>query len=400
MKRIITLMLIISTVGHCEKLIFSNNNEQVDIVGNAQIDFQTGDIVVETNTPHLIIEQPPVILAFYPDDYDIAQGASVDANWTVVNANKCTASGSLGVGNNWSGTVSSTDGDNVVNNISISQFPSTLSLLCQNTLTGSQVSRSFQINEQTTGTTPTATIDSFTVDGSAGTVTVSSPGTATVAWQSSNATSCTASSSGGGVSNWSGALSADGSKQITVSQNATITLTCGTASRSISIFYSDNSGCSSTVFPTGLNRVNATYASINDGQPFGVSTTASALITLNLNQFGTYSGFKIPSGVSNFERRIDLVSPPGGSNEINQATITVSECPGDFTAAAACTRVTGQFDTWRFTTDTGANTNFFCIMDPNKTYYFNVIMSDAPYTNSPSCKTSSSNCSIFYKESN
>lgn len=398
-KIVLTTMLFISTTGYCEKLKFSNNNEEVEIVGNAQIDFQTGDIVVETDGDYLIVQEAPlqdVILGFYPNDYDVGIGDSITAYWSVANANTCSASVTSGTASNWSGSVSANDGDNSLSGITVSQLPATLRLVCDNTLPGN-VSKTFQITEQTGGGgggVPDITY--FRVDGFNNSTTVTPPGTATVTWASTDTTSCTASSTPT-LSGWSGAKSTTGSSSITVTENTQLSLTCNTDSANFSITYSNNSDCSTSVYPQGLTIDNMTYGSINDGFSFGEDVDTDVLINIQNTHFASVSGFTL--AFPNFRRRMDFVTPPTTHKKAVQSTVTISECPGDFSGTAVCSKVMESFRSMSFSTIPTDNPLLYCILDPSKTYYMNVINSPDPYNVSPRCQDlSDSTCAVFYTE--
>lgn len=399
-KLILTTLLFTSTAGYCEKLKFSNNNEEVEIVGNAQIDFQTGDIVVETVGDHLIVQSEPledVILGFYPSDYDVGIGDSITAYWSVANANTCSASVTSGLASNWSGSVSANDGDNSISGITVSQLPATLRLVCDNTLPGN-VSKTFQITEQSGGGgggSPDITY--FRVDGFNNSTTVTPPGDATVTWSSTDTTSCTASSTPT-IAGWNGSVATtNGSTTINVTENTQLTLTCNTDSENFSITYSNNSDCSTSVYPPGLTIDNMTYGSINDGFAFGEDTDTDVLIDIQNSHFASVSGFSL--AFPNFRRRMDFVTPPTTHKKAIQSTVSISECPGDFSGTAVCSKVMESFRSMSFSTNASDNPLLYCILDPAKTYYMNVINSPAPYTESPRCQDlSDSRCAVFYTE--
>ena len=392
-------MLLFLNVGIAEKLKFSNNNQQVDITGNAQIDLLTGDVTVETVGTHIITPQPPVILGFYPNDYDVALGDNITANWTVVNADSCTASVTSGLvqGSGWTGSKSAVSGNRSQTGLTIAQLPSTLSLSCQNSLP-SEVVKTFQITQQTGGSTTNPEINYFRVNGLNNSATVNLPGTATVSWGSTDTTSCIATNTGS-VVGWTGALATTGSKQITVSANTQLTLTCNGEVANFNITYSgSSSNCTTSVYPPGLTLETYTYQSINDGFGFGEDNNTDVVVNISNNRFAAISGFG--SSQTNFRRRMDFVSPPTNYNQASQTTVAISECPGDFSNTAICSKVVSAFRSMKFSTNPADNPAIYCILDPTKTYYMNVVNSEDPYNIAPYCTNSAhSTCAIFYTES-
>ncbi len=155
--------------------------------------------------------------------------------------------------------------------------------------------------------------------------------------------------------------------------------------------------CNDSVYPPGLLLVEGEYATFNDTYPFGVSTNTSFELEINTSRFVALSGFKMPQ--DSFKRRIVFEQAPTNYNMMSQATISISECPGDFSATAACVRVVNNFTTWFFSTDTADDPNLYCILDPNKTYFINYVLSPDAYNEAPACKNPADNkCAVFYTE--
>lgn len=398
MKNVFLLVLLFSfQVVQAEKIIFNDDiNNSADITGDAQINFQTGDISVTTDGDYTIIDNTnePVILGFYPSDYDVGIGTSITVNWTVAYAASCSATTTSGA-TTWAGVKSSATGNNSESSVTVTQLPATLRMECSNA-GGAPVARTFTITQQSTGGGGSPTIEFFTVDNQSTSAVVNAPGTATIDWDTQNVSSCTATSTGN-VTNWAGSVGTSGPRTVTFSGNTTVTLTCdSTVNRSVAVTYNENSSCTNSVFPSGLSRVSETYAENNDNAPFGTSTNVDFELSLNTNQFATLSGVQVPS---NFRRRIGLVSPPT-QQFIDQGTISVSECPGDFTVSgAACIiNVTNNSEFRISSRPADASDSRYCVLDPTKTYWFNYVTSPDPYNQPPTCQGGGTRCTFFYKE--
>ena len=185
-----------------------------------------------------------------------------------------------------------------------------------------------------------------------------------------------------------------------VEVDTTLTVTCDNpqfamVSTALEV-HMEQSTCSNTIYPPGLSIVTGAYANYNDGFDFGTTTNASFELTLSTNQFAALSGVSLPA---NFRRRVVLTDPPT-QRLIEQATISVSTCPGDFTeSGAVCLMVVDNSSNLFFSTrpeDADHPINF-CVLEPDTPYYINYVTSPSPYTNAPNCQGSNS-CTIFYSE--
>jgi hypothetical protein len=140
----------------------------------------------------------------------VAVGSSTTLAWSSTNATSCTASGA------WSGTLAASGSETIT---PTSVGPEVYSLTCSN-LGGPSAAASVTL---------TATAE--TVVPAAPTLTLGSPSipadtTTTIAWSSSNATSCTASGSANAIaSGWTGVLAASGQNTVTPTTLGTFTYT-------------------------------------------------------------------------------------------------------------------------------------------------------------------------------
>lgn len=152
----------------------------------------------------------------------VSSGGSATLTWSSTNAGSCTATGG------WTGS-QALSGSKTITNITSAQ---TYTLTCTGVGNTTTVSKSVSVGVSTP--TPTPTTAAPTVSLSASPTSVSSGGSATLTWSSTDATSCTASG------NWSGTLATSGSRvmsSITSSQSYTLTCTGagGTASKTVAV---------------------------------------------------------------------------------------------------------------------------------------------------------------------
>lgn len=156
--------------------------------------------------------------------------------------------------------------------------------------------------------------------------------------------------------------------------------------------------CTTDVYPPGLFRENGTYEQYNDGEPFGVSTNTSFLLDIRINRFVVLDNFSYPQ--VNAWRRIVFVDAPTNHNMMHVGTISVSECPGDFSETATCRISVHNNKTIFVTTRPGdSDIDPFCKLDPNKSYYINYVLTDDPYNGMPECAdVTDTVCAMFYSE--
>ncbi len=397
MKNFLTILLLLFVQqSFAEKLIFTNNNEQVTITGDADINFQTGDISVTTVGEHEIINvnTQPVILGFYPSDYDVAIGANITVNWSVAFAESCTAT--VPSGNvSWTGSKQSNNGNWNETGVNVSQLPATLQLECENAGNLSTV-ETIQLTEQTGGGGLNPVIDFLRVNSQSPFATVGPSTSATVSWGTTDVSSCTASATPA-VSGWSGTQAASGSTAVTIDENTEITLTCGSLSSTVTVTYTQNASCTTAIYPAGLNIIQATYESVNDNQPFGASTNTSFLLNMSVTEFHTLSGFSFPQ--TEARRRVVFADAPTSFRLMGQGTMSVSECPGDFSNTAVCVIPVHNSKTVLFSTRASDSSASFCKLDPTKTYFVNYVHSADPYNVTPTCASSlNQTCAMFYTE--
>lgn len=396
------LLLLLLSNAQAEKLIFSNNNEQVDITGDVVINNQNGNITVETlGGDYLIVsgDDQPVILGFYPDDYEILSGGSIDVNWTVVNAETCTASTTAG-NTSWSGAKSIQDGNNSQANVSVNQLPSTLRLVCSND--NNTVVKQFEIVAQPVTNTGNPVINSFTVNSQSSFVTVSSElNEAEFSWNTTDVSGCTASASPS-LSGWSGSKPVDGNQDLTITRDTVVTLTCDNLPpKSVTINYSEggNPSCTSAVYPSiAGSKVEIDYTVANDGYPFGTNTGGTLVETFGTSQFLALSNFS--TNKTDFRRRIATYASPTSVNPWYAVTWSISECPGDFTSSAVCKGQMIPSNEIAISTKQTGEPASYCIIQPGVSYYLNFVHDLEPYDQTPGrcANPSHTSCAMFTSE--
>jgi len=188
---------------------------------------------------------PPTITSFTATPASIVQGATSTLAWQTQNATACTASSA------WSG--------NKAVNGSQSVQPSataTYTLTCQNAA-GQTASR-----QATITVTPPPVITSFTATPTS----IAPGGTATLAWQTQNATACTA------VGGWTGQKATSGSQSVQPSATTAHTLTCaagGVSSTPASVTVTVNT-------PTPLPAVTGLTATTSAGPRVNLSWNSAS----------------------------------------------------------------------------------------------------------------------------
>ncbi len=396
---ILVFVLFIQSAA-AEKLVFTNNNEEVEITENVEIDFVTGDVSVTTVGEHFIVsgnQNTPVILGFYPSDYDITTGSSITVSWSVAYAASCTADTTSGVAT-WNGAKTAADGS-YSQSVTVTTLPATLELSCQNAA-AQTTTKSFLLTEQSGGGGGSPSITLFTVNSQSTNAIVGPSTSATVAWNSTNTTGCTASASPA-VVGWSGAKGTSGSSPVTINQNTTLTLNCNGAISTVGVTYTLDESCSSVVLPPNLDMVQGTYTEFNQGQPFGENNNVNFELDIQNSKFYALSGFSLEADNPPFNnrRKITLQDAPT-QRQISQSTMSISECPGDFTQSAVCViPLSAANSTARFSTVVTDDPGTFCILEAGKSYYVNYVNSPNPLATPPSCEISSNfACTIFYNE--
>jgi hypothetical protein len=228
----------------------------------------------------------------------VQAGQSTSLSWSTGNATSCTAGGGTG-SDGWTGTVGTSSTGMSIGPLSAGSI--TYTLTCSGP-GGSSAPNSLTV--VVNPATPPAPIVTLVANG-ASPATVAPGGTLTLAWSSTNATSCTAS--GGSSSNWSGtqSLSSTGISvtPVTVPGVYSYTLTCsGTGG-------SGSSTVQVTVMPTqsydcGIPGM-PTQAMVSPAASVATSLGGVCLLDCSVSNAGNvidsnpsnYAGLSIPLGV-------------------------------------------------------------------------------------------------------
>jgi hypothetical protein len=152
-------------------------------------------------------------------------------------------------------------------------------------------------------------------------------------------------------------------------------------------------------------QTNGTY-----NQFYGASTPASSplssflgatfQLSLTRNQ---YIAGQFNSGSANLTAKFDFTTPGGDQGPVpNGSTVTISDCPGDFTQHLGQSRceASGGNPSLFFSDSPSANPAIFCKLDKNTTYYLNIVHANEGSNNFATSLCPSSYCGILAAPSN
>ncbi|MEK7538860.1 MAG: peptidoglycan-binding protein, partial [Patescibacteria group bacterium] len=196
---------------------------------------------------------PTVTIAATPAS--VTSGGSTVITWSSTNATSCTATGGT---NGWSGT----KGISGTQTFTALSADTTYTMTC--TGSGGTTAPQSTTVVVTVPATPTVTL-------SADTTSVTSGGSAILTWSSTDATSCTASGS------WSGTKALSGTQTLSnLTATGTYTLTCGTATQSLTII---------VTVPSAIPNPTATITA----NPTSITTGGSTVLTWSSTNASTCS---------------------------------------------------------------------------------------------------------------
>gem|GEM_PF-7024592 len=418
MKKTTLLLLAFSVNVFATKIIFTNNNEQTDIDGNASIDIQTGNVLVETTTPKLIVGGN-AILSIFPSTYEANLNQTIQMSYTIANGENCVGTTNRGSVTNWTNSLNSSDGTHSVNVNVGSILPIIFTVSCDSKVNSNTVTDSVTIIQKAAtgpGTPPSVTVRA---NGSASNTTVTQGSSVNLTYIiTDNDMACNFTSSPLNTS-WNALNSSTSSTSnfpVTINSSSTFSISCTnsdglTDSDSISISVAGNPACASHPAPSGTTGINAAYASMNDsGGIFGQSHAEQATFGIDENKYYAIA-FNAPTGTKQVELGFE-------NAEANFTTATysvsVSKCPGDFNVTGStnsggsdvgrglCKKSGGAFTLRTITTNNPTNIEegFSCILEAGQPYYLNIIHSSAaPYTTT-SCNDNGNpaECGVLYVE--
>src|SRR6202522_258623 len=239
-----------------------------------------------------LIPSPSAMLSAAPSS--VASGQAAVLSWSSVNATSCNASGA------WSGSLSA----NGTQSTGPMSSAASYSLIC-----------SGPGGLPAPGIAGVSILPVPVVTLTASPVAVAAGSTATLAWTSSDATSCTASGA------WSGALSVSGTQSTAPLSAATsYSLSCsgagGTASASVTV----------NVIPTATLSVYPSVVAPGNTSTLTWLSTNAASCTASDGWSGTLpsSGTQVTSAVSTTTSYSLICTGPGGTSTVASATLTVS----------------------------------------------------------------------------
>ncbi len=274
----------------------------------------------------------PTIDSFSASPTTITAGGSATLSWNTTNATSCTINGSS----------VSVDGS-----MTVSPTTTTTYTL---TATGDGGSVSQDVTVTVNAVTPAPTIDSF----SASPTTIDSGGSATLSWNTTNATGCTINGS---------SVSVDGSMTVSPTTTTTYTLTAtgdgGSVSQDVTVTVNAASGTVDTrTFSSG-----DVPKSIPDNNSTGVSSTLTLndghsiqdfQVTVNITH--TYIGDLVVSLISPSGTEVILSNREGGSADNINKTYSLTNFNGQDAVGTWTLKVkdlaqydTGTIDSWSLT---------------------------------------------------
>jgi hypothetical protein len=251
------------------------------------------------------------ILSLSASPTSVAPGGLSTLTWSTTNVTSCTASNVGAEGSSWSGP-KPTSGQDVRGPLTAT---ATYSLAC--TGPGGTASQSVTI------AVSTAPPPAPTVNLTATPASITSGQSTTLAWSSTNATSCSASGA------WTGSQEVSGQLAVSPTSTATYFLSCtgagGTASKSVTVTVA--------AIPAPTVNLNADPLSIIAGQSFTLSW--SSLNVTSCTATGGWSGTQPLSGLlvvlTTTTRTYTLTCTGAGGSAAKSVTVTVTAAPVQLT---------------------------------------------------------------------
>lgn len=407
MKKVLLLTALIASAGYAEKIKFeytdSSKNQSADIIGTAVIDVVTGDVKVSPSNDLFIVPNQPAVIGINADNYQVESGQSISVNWQVAYGENCIGTVENGSASGWSGSLSSGIGGHS-KNVTVNNLPATLRITCDNYsgYTGAATTqKDLVISEVESTVVVDSDIIYFRANGLNNSAIISQPADVTISWNVSDASSCQATSSPS-VSDWNQTFNpnSSSSKLVNIQETTTLTLTCGNDSKNVQVILDDSipQGCNTSVYPEpNLNINSNTYAAIKDGNEFGTTTNGSVVHNILNTEFSSLK-FTAPSSTT-FRRRLNFIPAPTNAKKADKTTISISTCPGDFTATAACVVTVQSGDVWKISTDPSVGGSY-CKINAGQEYYMNFVNKQDPYATSPPVCLNPSDfeCAVFFSE--
>ena len=133
------------------------------------------------------------------------------------------------------------------------------------------------------------------------------------------------------------------------------------------------------------------------GWPGGVGGQSFATLSKN-----KYIAMRFTTDNTNAISKLSITPSGNGQGPGSQATtISISECPGDFTThvnQSRCLAVGGGIPNIRWSQNPATTSTFHCLLDKNKTYYFNIVHSNDVNNDYELSGCQSSFCGIIFAQ--
>lgn len=365
----------------------------------AMYSMQCNNIYGNSPIRTVIIEEEvinPPTLTFDANPSTLLAGDSTVLTWTVNNANSCSASVLSGNVFDWSGNVSSSNGT-YSKMVTVFVLPASLKLSCENN--AGQVSKIVNLTEST-NVPPTL---NFTINGSNSVVTITRGNPLHISWGTIGAVNCVATSSPV-IPGWDGAMLTNGFQTISgLNESSTFSMTCsnpfGSVTKTVIVQVHELPCELTSPPPAGTFRyMGETVFELTLGSEFGDFTTDYASYLQPTNSY-TALEFYGPQGVAS--GRLSFIPPSAQYPEAIVTSISVSACPGDFdpdSVTGRCRVEFGGFGTLRWSTQPSANPLIYCILEPNTSYFLNIIHAPQDDLSSSSCPQANG-CGVLFNQS-
>lgn len=181
--------------------------------------------------------------------------------------------------------------------------------------------------------------------------------------------------SGFNPASWTNACSATAA-----SSNCTLTMNMN---RTVGATFQQQVSGACGALPTGVNLIPTTATGVRH------SSTMSSVNT-SRNVINSYSFTSPASGQLG---RVDATRVNGGEGKL----VVITECPGAISTPVStgkCTQYSSESSTvWFASRATSASSRNNCILDPNKTYYANVVNRSTSTSSTSNCTT---NCGYYF----
>tara|TARA_R110002049_G_scaffold36185_2_gene115802 strand:+ start:2540 stop:3421 length:882 start_codon:yes stop_codon:yes gene_type:complete len=123
-------------------------------------------------------------------------------------------------------------------------------------------------------------------------------------------------------------------------------------------------------------------------------TTFLGTVANGATTASTIHAYQFNSGGTNNTGRTVATRATGGEGKL----VVITECPGQINqpvAGAKCSAYSSESSTVWYSTNPSANQRTYCVLDPNKTYYANVVNQASFLGGAPTCTTK---CGFYFQK--